>query len=139
MIGVFTCFPVFHNIIIYNISVKKVQPTKKKEKGLFSFMDIPNCFQTDFYIQTLSWEIIFNYGKFVLSVKPGLRLETWKNIRGNRLSNLQANNRFPNKPDEVTTVKIFDIGKDRMDNYGARVSGFFRVCKLNILLIIFIS
>ena len=80
----------------------------------------------------------FNNEKLFLLVKPGLRLETWKNIRGNRLSNLQANDRFPNKPDEVTTVKIFDIGKDRMDNYGARVSGYFRVCKLDIQLIVFI-
>ncbi len=55
-------------------------------------------------------------------------METWKNIKGSRLSNLLANDRFPNKPDEVTTLKTFDTGKDRLDNYGSRLSGFFRVC-----------
>lgn len=60
-------------------------------------------------------------------VEPGLRMETWKNIKGNRLSNLQADNRFPSKPDEVKILKSFDTGKDRLDYYGARVSGFFRV------------
>ena len=73
---------------------------------------------------------------FLFTVKPGLRMETWKFVKGNRLSNLQADNRFPNKPDEVATLKTFDIGKDRMDNYGARVSGFFRVgniCDFNFL------
>jgi hypothetical protein len=63
-------------------------------------------------------------------VEPGVRMETWKNIKGNRFSNLQADDRFPNKPDYIATLKTFDIGKDRLDNYGARVSGFFRVCKL---------
>lgn len=67
---------------------------------------------------------------FRFLVEPGLRMETWKNIGGNRLSNLRADDRFPSKPDESSTLKMFDIGKDRFDNYGAKVSGFFRVCKL---------
>jgi hypothetical protein len=58
-------------------------------------------------------------------------METWKNVKGSRLSNLQADDRFPNKPDDIATLKTFDTGKDRMDNYGAKVSGFFRVCKFS--------
>ena len=56
-----------------------------------------------------------------------MRYEIWKNVGGSRLSNLQAESRFPNKPDEVTMLKVFDAPKDRGDSYGSRISGFFRV------------
>ena len=60
-------------------------------------------------------------------------MEMWKNIKGNRLSNLLADDRFPSRPDEATTLKIFDTGKDRLDHYGAKLSAYFRVCKLKLL------
>ena len=59
--------------------------------------------------------------------QPGLNRQLWKNVPGEKLSNLQADSRFPDKPDETSKLDVFDGPKDVADNYGTRIYGYFRV------------
>ena len=61
------------------------------------------------------------------TVEPGLQRDVWKNIDGAALSNLEVDDRFPDKPDETSILKVFDGPRNNGDNYGSRISGYFRV------------
>lgn len=60
----------------------------------------------------------------VMANTTGILLETWLNLSGNAVSNLTGSSRYPNSPDQVTTIPTFESATNRADNYGARARGY---------------
>lgn len=67
-------------------------------------------------------------------MKLGVVFELWDNIDGMRLKNLFKDPRYPDSPDKTTTLKSFDTPLDRGDRYGARVTTYYLVIILKILI-----
>ncbi len=57
--------------------------------------------------------------------RPGYLLkQSWYNIGGTAISELEANANFPNNPDSISFINKFEILANVGDNYGVRVSGW---------------
>ena len=68
-------------------------------------------------------------------------MEIWNNIGGTLIYQLKENPRFPDKPDSSTIVPSMESPKNRGDNYGLRLTAYYKVLpkklklklKLNLL------
>ncbi|MDZ7317025.1 MAG: PA14 domain-containing protein [candidate division KSB1 bacterium] len=51
-------------------------------------------------------------------------LEWWDNIQGTAVADLTKNPRFPKSPSGSKEINIWEIEKDKKDNYGTRIRGY---------------
>jgi regulation of enolase protein 1 (concanavalin A-like superfamily) len=59
---------------------------------------------------------------------PGqIKHEVWFGIGGGAVGDLTGNDRYPDSPDTVDYINIFETATGMADNYGARVSGWLHV------------
>ncbi|MEE9345459.1 MAG: ImpA family metalloprotease [Methylococcales bacterium] len=57
----------------------------------------------------------------------GILLEHWKNIGGDSISNLTANNNYPDNPTQTSLLTDFETPSQSYGSYGQRVSGYLKV------------
>ena len=57
----------------------------------------------------------------------GILLEHWKNISGNSVGNLTANNNYPDNPTQTSILTDFETPSQSYGSYGQRVSGYLKV------------
>ena len=56
----------------------------------------------------------------------GIIREVWYDIPGYQVSDLTAQQSYPNKPSSLEVLDKFDAPFNVDDNYGSRLSGYFR-------------
>jgi hypothetical protein len=59
-----------------------------------------------------------------LPAEAGLRREVFQNIPGATLADLTNHANFPDRPDLVDTVSVFETPSNSGDDYGVRLSGY---------------
>jgi hypothetical protein len=64
---------------------------------------------------------------YILVAQPGVTMEVWKNIPGNNIYQLKQNPRFPDKPDTSVVIRNMATPVNKMDNYGLRLTAYFKV------------
>ena len=57
----------------------------------------------------------------------GLVVEYFKEIPGLEVAKLTSNKKYPNTPDEVQKIQVFETQQNRGDQYGARLRTYFMV------------
>ena len=67
---------------------------------------------------------------FHLCSVRGVIMERWNGIRGNELSRLITNARFPRKPNQARKIPRLVSPVNKGDNYGLRMRTYFRVIAL---------
>lgn len=72
----------------------------------------------------------FHFLCFVASLRElsGVLRAFWGGIRGNDLSKLKDNSRYPSRPDFSHIISTFDPPKNVQDNYGQVLQAYFMVC-----------
>ncbi len=63
-------------------------------------------------------------------------MDIWKNIPGNNVYQLKQDPRFPDKPDSSSIMPYMGSPVDSMDNYGLRLTAYYKVQLKNILQIL---
>ncbi|XP_065670477.1 uncharacterized protein LOC100203426 isoform X26 [Hydra vulgaris] len=76
-------------------------------------------YQRPISIENLQWRLPGNQ-------HAGLIREVWYNIPGYSISDLTSNINFPSKPSSTEVLDKFDAPFNVDDNYGSRISGYFR-------------
>lgn len=59
-----------------------------------------------------------------VSAKSGLKVEYWRNVKGNAVADLTSLSAYPNSPAESGTLDSFKLPENSADHYGARISGY---------------
>ena len=81
---------------------------------------------------------LFVYLLLLVSTVRGAKMQMWTKIGSNRLSALLRNRRFPRKPDMTINVPGLNSPVNIDDNYGLRLTAYYRVRKKTLSLKCFI-
>lgn len=73
------------------------------------------------------------------AAKNGVVYELWQNIGTNFIAKLKEDPRFPSNPDKMEILPNFESAKNFADNYGARLTTYYRVCAMDIFYVTFVS
>ena len=72
---------------------------------------------------------MFVYLLLLVSTERGAKMQMWTKIGSNRLSALLRNRRFPRRPDMTINVPGLNSPVNIDDNYGLRLTAYYRVRK----------